>query len=248
MHEYDHQQRTGMPPRHPTARRIHKDQAAPDDAFIARVLELTVWIREHRRAITVGLIAVVLALATGVYYRNSRVAIANRATAELAELRQAVASGNRAVAIQELQTFIGRFGSTSAAAEARLVLGQLYLEEGNPEQAIQTLRSVADDLNHPLGASAAFLVGAAHEAANRSGEAERVYLRVADGAEFPFQRLDALDAAARIRLDRGDFAGAATLYDRILAMLPQDAPERTIYEMRRAEARTRAEAAPTPQS
>src|SRR5690606_41856153 len=109
MHEYDHQQRTGMPPRHPTARRIHKDQAAPDDAFIARVLELSVWIREHRRAITVGLIAVVLALATGVSYRDSRAAIASRPTAQPAALRQVVASGNRAGAIQELPTSIGRF-------------------------------------------------------------------------------------------------------------------------------------------
>ena len=232
-----------MPPRHPTARRIHRDQTAPDDVFVARVIELSAWIKQHRRALTVAVVAIVLALATGVYYRNSRAAIASRATAELTGLRQVVASGNRAVAIQDLQTFIGRFGSTGAAAEARLLLGQLYLEDGNPEQAIQTLQSVANDLGHPLGASAAFLVGAAHEAANRSGDAERVYLRIADGAEYPFQRLDALDAAARIRLDRGDFAGAATLYDRLLGMLPEDAPERTIYEMRRAEALTRASAA-----
>jgi len=232
-----------MPPRHPTARRIHRDQTAPDDVFIARVLELSAWIKQHRRALTVAVVAVALALATGIYYRNSRAAIANRAATELAALRQTVASGNRAVAIQELQTFINRFGSTAAAAEARLLLGQLYLEDGNPEQAIQTLQPVANELDHPLGATAAFLVGAAHETANRSGDAERVYLRIADGAEFPFQRLDALDAAARIRLDRGDFAGAVALYDRILGMLPEDAPDRTIYEMRRAEAQTRATAA-----
>ena len=211
--------------------------------FIARVLELSAWIKEHRRAVTVAVIAIVLALATGIYYRNTRAAIANRATAELGALRQTVATGNRAVAIQELQTFIDRFGSTAAAAEARVLLGQLYLEDGNPEQAIRTLERVASDLDHPLGPTAAFLVGAAHEAANRSGEAERVYLRIADGAEFPYQRLDALDAAARIRLDRGDFAGAVALYERILGMLPADAPNRSIYEMRRAEAQTRAAAA-----
>lgn len=237
-----------MPARHPTARRIHKDQATADDAFIARVLEISAWVKVHRRALTVGVIAIVLALATGVYYRNSRAAISTRATAELATLRQAVASGNRAVAIQDLQTFIGRFGGTPAAAEARLLLGQLQLEEGNADQAIQTLSSVADDLDHPLGASAAFLVGAAHEAANRSGDAERVYLRIADGAQFPYQRQDALDAAARIRLDRGDFAGAVALYDRLLGMLPEDAPERALYEMRRAEAQARTGgAAATPQ-
>src|SRR5690606_6387738 len=231
-----------MPTRHPTARRIHRGQTAPDDVFVANVLELSAWIKQHRRALTVAVIAILLALVVGVYYRNTRVAIANRATAELAALRQTVASGNRAVAIQELQTFINRYGSTAASAEARILLGQLYLEEGNPEQAIQTLNRMARDLDHPLGPTAAFLVGAAHEAANRSGEAERVYLRIADGAAFQYQRLDALDAAARIRQDRGDFAGAVALYDRILGMLPADAPERAFYEMRRAEAQTRATA------
>ncbi|HEX7090213.1 MAG TPA: tetratricopeptide repeat protein [Longimicrobiales bacterium] len=234
-----------MPARHPVARRIHRDKAE-DDAFIARVLELTVWARNHSRAITVAVIVLVAAVALGIYYRNSRAAIANRATAELAQLYQTAASGNRAVAIREIESFVNRFGSASAAREGRVLLGQLHLEEGHAEQAIEALSPVAEDLDDPLGAPAALLLGAAYEAAGRSGEAERVYLRIADQARFPFQRHDALYAAARIRQDRGDYAGAVALYDRLLGLLPADAPERGIYEMRRAEAAARAGAAQAP--
>jgi len=169
--------------------------------------------------------------------------VANRATAELAQLHQTAASGNRALAIRELESFVNRFSGAPAAKEGRVLLGQLHLEEGHAEQAIQALGPVAEDLGDPLGAPAALLLGAAYEAAGRSGEAERVYLRVADQARFPFQRHDALYAAARIRQDRGDYTGAVTLYDRLLGLLPADSPERSIYEMRRAEAAARAAAA-----
>ena len=230
-----------MPVRHPVARRIHKE-TADEDVFISRLLELAAWARNHRRALTTTVIVLVAAVALGIYYRNSRAAIANRATAELAQLQQTAAGGNRALAIRELESFVNRFGGAPAVKEGRILLGQLQLEEGHAEQAIQTLRPIAEDLDDPLGAPAALLLGAAYEAAGRSGEAERVYLRVADQARFPFQRQDALYAAARIRQDRGDYAGAVALYDRLLGLLPADAPERTIFEMRRAEAAARAEA------
>jgi len=236
---------TRMPARHPVARRIHREKAE-EDAFIARLLELALWARNHSRAITTAVIVLVAAVALGIYYRNSRAAIANRATAELAQLQQTAASGNRALAIRELESFVNRFSGAPAAREGRVLLGQLQLEEGHAEQAIQALRPVADDLEDPLGAPAALLLGAAYEAAGRSGEAERVYLRVADQARFAFQRQDALYAAARIRQDRGDYAGAVALYDRLLGLLPADAPERNIFEMRRAEAAARAEAPPAP--
>jgi hypothetical protein len=40
--------------RHPTARRVHRQDSAPDDAFIAGVLETSAWAKQHSRTLIVG--------------------------------------------------------------------------------------------------------------------------------------------------------------------------------------------------
>ena len=74
---------------------------------------------------------------------------------------------------------------------------------------------------------------AAYEEAASWDQAEFVYLRVADEAELSFQVREALTDAARIRMARGDRAGAIELYDRILDDLEETDPSRGLYEMRR---------------
>ena len=88
------------------------------------------------------------------------------------------------------------------------------------------------------------MLAAAQEANKQPEQAERTYLRLADNAVFDFQKREALDRAARLRLDRGNAAGAAQLYERIIATFdeddPQNAVERAVYQMRLAEIRAQA--------
>jgi hypothetical protein len=51
-----------------------------------------------------------------------------------------------------------------------------------------------------------------------------------------FQIREALAGAARVRAGRGDFAGAAELYQEVLATMEDDDPERAYWEMRFQEA------------
>ncbi|HEX6940055.1 MAG TPA: tetratricopeptide repeat protein [Longimicrobiales bacterium] len=227
--------------RHPTARRVHHDAVDPDDAFIARILQLTAWFRTHARALGFGAALLVVAVILGMYYRNFQATARVAAESRFAAVQQSVVSGNHALAIRDLEAFLKDFGGTPLGDEARVLLGQSYLAQGDPQKAIAAVDPVAGSIGEGMGTTAALLKAAALEASNQPQQAETLYLRIADRARFDYERQDALDAAARIRMERGDAAGAAELYERLVELAGDGTVERSIYEMRLAEARTRAQ-------
>jgi predicted negative regulator of RcsB-dependent stress response len=230
--------------RHPTARRTHRPQPAADDIFVERVLETTVWARRNRRLLVGGAIAAAILIAGVLYYRHYNRVLRESAAMELLQVRQSAQSGNPALAIRDGEAFLARFGRTPSAPEGRLLLGQAYLESNQATEAIETLQGAAGNLNDANGVDSAFLLAAAYEVATRYDEAERTYLRIAERARFDFQKERALDSAARVRMERGNPAGAAELYDRLVALLPAENPDRAVFEMRRAEARAAASTRP----
>ena len=220
--------------KHPTARRVHRTENA-DDAFVAGVLESSVWARNHSRIITVAGVALIVALGVVLYLRNYRSTLNNRATVELTAVRQTVLQGNRQLSIRDLNSYVSKYGKTPSGDEARLMLAQLYAEDGQTANAVKAIKPSADDPGGPDGASAALLLGSIYEAGNQASEAEKVYLKVADDARFGFEKREALERAAGLRIQRNDAAGAAQLYDRAMKTLPEDSPERNVYQMRIAE-------------
>jgi tetratricopeptide (TPR) repeat protein len=161
--------------------------------------------------------------------------VARQAGNQLEQIHQTIALQDREGAKQELATFLERFGNTAYAGEARLLLGELYLETGDPQQALAVLEPLAGSPRDPLELQAAALLAAAYEQEGQARQAEDTYLTIADRSELDFQVRDALESAARLRAARGDMQGAIALYDRILEDLPEDAEDRGLYEMRRAE-------------
>lgn len=231
--------------RQPTGRRPPQEEA-PDDAFIARVLQLSTWVQNNLRTVIIGAMVLAVAVAGVLYYRNHQQQLRTQANIELMNLRMMAASQqvDDNLVLTDLQRFVARYDGTRAADEARLMLAQRHLTLGQADEAAAAVQSLARRPNTPLGASAAFLLAAAHEQQERFDDAEAVYLRIADDADMGFQRREALDHAARIRLERTDAAGAVELYERLVASAPDNAMERSIYEMRLAEARTRAQQRP----
>lgn len=226
--------------KHPLARRVHR-VAHDEDKFVSGVLESSIWARQHTTILTVSGVAVLLLVLGFLYVRNWRGAIQEKAAAELATVRSTVQTGNLPLARQDLEKFVRQYGNTPAGEEAKLLLGQILLQANEPQRAASTLEPVADDVDSPLAFNAALMLAAAQEANKQPDQAERTYLRIADDAGFDFQKREALDRAARLRLDRGNAAGAAELYERILATFDEDDPdvvsERAVYEMRLAEIR-----------
>jgi predicted negative regulator of RcsB-dependent stress response len=227
-------------PRHPTARRVHRPPATSDDIFVERVLETTAWAKTHQRLLIGAAVTIVVLAVLGLYYRNYRNVTRENAATELTQIQQTVISGNDALAIRDLEQFLEKYGATAAAPEARLMLARALLQNNQPARAIELIGEQARDLDSPMGPSAAFLLADAHEASNQFEQAETVLLRIAAGAPFPFQKERAFDGVARLRMERGDAAGAVQAYDQLLGILPTNSPDRIVYEMRRAEAHARA--------
>ena len=122
--------------------------------------------------------------------------------------------------------------------EARLVLGELYLESGDPQQALAVLEPIGQRPGSPVELQGARLLAQAYEQEGRWDEAEDTYLSIASRSDLDFQIRDALVAAARIRSAQGDGDGAIELYEEVLEDLDQNSPERGQYEMRIEEIRS----------
>ncbi len=181
-------------------------------------------------------------------WRTSRAQRMEQAALEFQMVEQQVATGNLPVAQQELARYVNRFSGTPYADEAALLLGQLYLQEGNAQQATEVLREPAGRIRRgTMGAQAALLLAAAQQAAGDNAGAEATYLRVADEAEMTFRRQEALNAAAALRESAGNMAGAAELYGRLAQMAEPGSMDRAVYEMRQAEASALAAQSPAAQ-
>ena len=228
--------------RNPAARRVHREAADPGDAFVAGVLESSLWARQHGRKLLIGAIVALVVILGVIWFMVDRRNDARDAASALTQVRAVALSGNAELAIRDIEQFIRTYGSTPAGDEARLLLGAAYLDANQQQNAINAVQNVADDLDTDVGVSAAMLMAAAHESAGRSQEAEAVLERIATDGRFLFQQQEALDNMARLRLQRGDAAGAIQAYERLLEMTPVTAAERQVYELRLGEVRALAAA------
>jgi predicted negative regulator of RcsB-dependent stress response len=206
-----------------------------EDVFVARILEIGNWFKSNQQAVTIGIVVLVIAIASLLYYRSYRGSLVDQASTQLEEIHSQAAQGDTKGAKDALVLYLDRFGSTAYAGEARMLLGEIYLSEGGAEQALATLEPMAESPRDPLELQAATLLGAAYEQDGRWADAEATYLRIAERSDLDFQVRDALAAAARIRAAQGNPAGAAELYRRILDALDKNSPERGTWEMRLAE-------------
>lgn len=220
--------------KHPTSRRVHRE-AHDEDAFVAGVVESSVWARNHQRILTIVGVVVVLGLVLGLYYRNYRVSHANDAASQLSAVRQTVMQGNHQLAMRDLKQYLAKYGNTASGDEARLMLAQVQMEEGQPQSAITTLKPLAGNPGKSEGATAALMLGAAYEAAKQYDNADQTYDGIASKARFGFEKREALDRAANLAIQRGNTARAAELYEKAMNTLPTDSEERPIYQMRIAE-------------
>ena len=227
-----------MSQRHPGARRAtHGSQDHDDDVFVARVLELSNWAKGNQQVLTVALVVVAILIAGGLYYRSYRAQMNVQAADQLEGIHQSIALGDVEGAKIDLATFMDRFGGTAYMGEARLMLGELYLETGDPQQALAVLEPIGASPSGPIDFQAAALLAAAYEQEERWDDAIRTWLRIADRSELDFQIRSARISAARIHAEQGDAAAAIALYEEVLAELEANAPERGTYEMRIEELR-----------
>jgi predicted negative regulator of RcsB-dependent stress response len=222
--------------RHPSSRRRPEEKKESEDAFVDKTMEVVRWSKANTQLLLLGAVVVVVVVAGFLYYRSHRASVLEQAVAQLEEVQTAVAFGEPDSAKIQLNQYLDRFEGTVYALEARLMLGQLLLEEGDANEAIEVLAPAVQAMeDQPLGVQAAFLMAAAYEEADRNEDAERLFLRIARTADLSFQVREALSGAARLRTEAGNLNGAAQLYEEILGTLEEGDPDRSYWEMRLAE-------------
>lgn len=206
-----------------------------DDAFTAAILEFLAWARQRTQLLATALVVAVVAVFATIYLINQRSTRLAQAAAELEAVRSVAAFQAGTEARAEIRAYIERFDGTPYALEAYLVLGELYLEDGQADSAVVALEEIAPAYREPLEVQATFLLATALEEAGRWSDAAALYDELLARAEFNFQAREAAEGLARTHIARGDRQAAIGAYQTILEALPANDPQRGRYEMRLAE-------------
>ncbi len=229
-----------MSKRHPQQRSRSRTSASDgDDVFVAGVLDASTWARKNQSKLTIGGIVVAVILLGGWYWTSYTANLEEAGLVELEQIQQTLSLGDAETGKVALAQYLERFGGTPYAAEASLLLAELYLETNQPAQAIETLRNSGVGLGDPLGPQVHVLQARAWEEQGEFARAAELYLDVGRRAPIEFQRVEALSDAARMRTELGQFGDAIAIYDEILATMEVSDAGRGEFEMRKAELEAR---------
>jgi predicted negative regulator of RcsB-dependent stress response len=224
----------------PTAATPSRPPVAPDteDIVLARALEFAAWARRNATLIIIAGIVLAVVVGGTIWYRTSQAERSSRAAAEFMQLEQTAAMvADPAVVSGDLERFVQQYDGTLYADEARVLLGRLHLNANQPEQAIPHLQEAARRTGRrAVGAQAGLLLGAAHEQAENPTAALEAYSSVANNARFEFEQRQGLESAATLRHAAGQYAEAAALYRQLVDRTEAGTFDRSMYEMRLAEA------------
>jgi len=204
-----------------------------DDVVAMRAAELRDWAGRNVR--TIGIVAAVvaailLAVVGFSYYRQTQAAAAAAAYLELQATAQPGPQG-----IQQMERFIAQHGGSTEGHEARLTLAGMYLDANQPQRAVQHAREVARN-GGALEYQGQMMLGNALIRANDRAGALAAYQAAAEGAETDFQRFDARTAAALVQENAGQWQAAVDTYRQLLKDTEEGSMDRSVVEMRIAEA------------
>jgi predicted negative regulator of RcsB-dependent stress response len=217
--------------------RLPQSKLDSDDALSIRAAELSAWARRNARMV-IAVAAVALVVVGGLvvwkYQQGQqRAAAGERLLALSANPAVLTAAGTR-----ELETYIGQYGGTPEADEARLMLAQSLLDQGQPAKAIPHLNKVADGSSR-LASQAYMMLGATHAQAGDRAAAIRAFEQAADKATMKYQKFEAMGQAAVQHEAGGNHKAAADIYRALLADSEKGSQQATIIEMRLTEALAR---------
>ena len=180
------------------------------------------WTRTHRQATswisTIVIVGAVLFVWTASSTRRSE-AIAGR---QLQGARYAFDNNNLPLAASELARIIENYSGTSAAAEGRLLLAQVRLTQGQPQQAVELLRDWAPGAGAAFRAQGYGLLGAAYENLGKARDAAEAYQNGAERARMSFLMAQMLSDAGRAWAAAGDTTKAIAAYRRIVDDMPKE--------------------------
>jgi predicted negative regulator of RcsB-dependent stress response len=203
-----------------------------DDAFTSRILLFIAWAQRNTQTLIIAVVAVVVLVVGSIWFFGQRAGTYAEAALQLEQVQQAAVAAAPEEAVAEIERYLARYGSTPYGIEARLVLAEIHLDQGDVAAAIEALRPVAPGYRDPLRLQATFLLAVAYEQAEQWSDAVRVYGELAERAEMTFQRQEATEGLGRAHLAAGDTAAAITAFRRLAGEFEEGDPVRGYFEMR----------------
>jgi len=175
------------------------------------------WIRTHTRLATyVGV--TMLALAAAVYmWRRSDAIKQERAEQALLAASRTFSSGNLPLAQSDLERLIGRYGSTNAGSQARMLLAQILFDQSKVDSGLKVLENVGAGPGGAFTASVHALRAAGHEQAGKAAQAAAEYERAAVASRGAVERDTYRADAARAYATAGDTAKAVAIWQALAA-------------------------------
>jgi predicted negative regulator of RcsB-dependent stress response len=175
---------------------------------------LSLWFRDHSRAIAIGAIVVAAAGAGAFFWRTSAASKASRAEQAFFQAQAPVAQNDLPAAEKELARVAQQYDGTPGGAQAQMLLAQVYYEQGKYQQGIDALKN-ADDAPEALRSSVKVLTAGGYEGLNKPLEAARLYEEAAQAA-VAGQRDELRASAARAYQAAGNSEAARKVWDELV--------------------------------
>ncbi len=177
---------------------------------------LGAWVKAHRQLSSWIAAIVFVAAVLFVWNLSTQRRSEEIASRELQGARFAFENQNLPLAASELAKVVENYSGTNAADEARLLLANVRLLQGQPQQAVAVMKDYAPGAGSAYRAQAYGLLGASFENMGRFREAGAAYENGSAAARLDFMKAQFLADAGRAWTVAGDTAKAVATYQRIL--------------------------------
>ena len=184
------------------------DRPSDDDSFQNFLL----WAQKYSKVITGIAVALVLALAAWMFYGRSQAIKMQRAEEALGRAAQALGSGNVPLAQSDLEKVVTRYEGTPSAAQAAMLLAQTYYDAGKPQEGIDRLTKVRNNVEDIFEPSVEALLADGYDLLGKPAEAAKHYQAAADATDYEADKAMYRASAARALQAAGDKAGAVKIW------------------------------------
>jgi tetratricopeptide (TPR) repeat protein len=185
------------------------------DRFVA-------WVKRHKQLSSWIGAVIVIAAVLFVWQLSTKRRAEEIASRELQGARFAFENQNLPLAASELAKVVENYDGTNAAEEGRLLLANVRLLQGQPQQAVTVLHDWASGAGQAYRSQAYSLLGAAYENLGRFRDAAEAYEKASSVARLDFQRAQLLSDAGRAWTSAADTTRAIAAYRRIVKDFPKE--------------------------
>ena len=172
------------------------------------------WFRINSRMVTIASIVVAAAAFGFWFYNRSAVLKAENADRKLLAAKQSLTSGNVPLAQSDLKKVADQYPSTSAGAEAGMLLAQSKLEQGDYQGAVTSLKDLTGKIpSGPYATPIHVLLGDAYAQLAKYAEAAAEYAKASELTTAPNERALLLAKIGRVQTAAGNAAKAREAWE-----------------------------------